>query len=90
MKQTIDQLISDPRQIDADLQKFRQDTQLLSESKANLLKRYPKRWVAIFDGKVQADAATESLVLEAITKLQIPRDRVVIRFIDKDVRRMIL
>ena len=89
-EQTILDIIGDPRRVDAELQKFRKDTLVLSSKKANLLARYSKRWVAVYDGKVQADARSVKQLLADIDTLQLPREAVVIRYIDRNVRRMIL
>jgi len=86
----IHEIIGDPKQVDADLLEFCKNTRLLSSRRARLIERYPKRWIAIFGRKVKADAPSLSQVLAKVDKLQIPRSSVVIRYIDKNQRRMIL
>lgn len=87
---TIEEIIGDPHQLDFDLQSFRKDTQILSSNRANLIDKYPKKWIAIYQGKVQANGPSINSVLQAIDKLGLPRENVVVRLIDKNVRRMIL
>ena len=83
-------IIGDPRQLDADLQEFRKNAGLLSSRKAHLIKRYPKRWIAIFGRKVLAEGDSLAQVLAKIDELHVPRGRVVTRYIDRNQRRMIL
>lgn len=87
---TIEEIIGDPKRLDAELQNFRKDTQILSSRRANLIKKYQKKWVAIYEGKVQASAPSINSVLQAVDKLGLPRENIVVRFVDKNVRRMIL
>lgn len=90
MNQTIEEIVGDPVRLDAELQKFREDTKLLSSRRVNLLKKYPKRWVAIYDGKVQADAPSLPAVLAKVAELSLPREQVVVRHVARNLRRMIL
>ena len=87
---TLAELIGDPQRLDAELQKFRQDTKLLSSKRMNLIAKYPKRWVAIYDGQVRADARSLKQVLTKVDELQLPREGVVVRYVDRTLRRMIL
>ena len=89
-EQTIEDLIGDPQRVDAELQKFRKDTQILSSKRGKLIEKYPKRWVAIYNGKVQADARSLNQVLAKLDQLQLPRESVVVRYVDRNLRRMIL
>ena len=89
-RNTIEQIIGDPKQLDAELQEFRKDSKLLSSRRAKLLSKYPKRWVAIYRGIVQADARSLNEVLSKIDDLGLPRDKVIVRYVDKDIRKMIL
>ena len=87
---TIQEIIGDPKAVDAGLQKFRNDTRVLSSKRANLIAKYPKRWVAIYDGKVQANARNLSQLLAIVDNLNLPREGIVVRYIDRNLRRMIL
>ena len=87
---TLVEIIGDPKRLDAELQKFRKDTKLLSSKRTNLIAKYPKRWVAIYDGQIQADARTLKQVLTKVDELSLPREGVVVRYVDRNFRRMIL
>jgi hypothetical protein len=87
---TIESIIGDPKQLDAELQSFRKDTGMLSSRRAMLLQKYPKRWVVIYNGKVHADARSFNEAIASADRLGLPRERVIIQFVDKNVRRMIL
>src|SRR5437660_11222961 len=90
-RREIEEMIGgDPKQVAAELEDYGKDIRILSCQWAMLLKKYPKRWIAIYKGKVQADAPGFDEILVSVDKLGIPRDGVVIRFVDKNVRRMIL
>lgn len=87
---TVAEIIGDPKQVDAELQAFRRDSKILSSRRARLIEKYPKKWVAIYDGKVQASALSLNSVLASVDKLGLPRESVVVRYVDRNLRRMIL
>ena len=87
---TLAEIIGDPKRLDAELQQFRKDSKLLSSKRMNLLAKYPKRWVAIYDGQVRADAPSLNELLVRVDALTLPRERVVVRYVDRNLRRMIL
>lgn len=80
------EIIGDPHEVDRELQQFRRDTLVLSERRANLLKRYPQRWIAIYQGKVRANAESLQQVLEKADALGLPREKLVVRFINRHPR----
>jgi len=82
--------IGDPRRLDSGLRKLQQDAKLLSSKHANLLANYPERWIALYDGQVRADAPSLERVLAEVDELSLPREEVVIRYLDRSLRRMIL
>ena len=87
---TLAEIIGDPKRLDAELQQFRKDSKLLSSRRMNLIAKYPKRWVVIYEGEVRADALTLRQVLAKVDELKLPRQSVVIRYVDRNLRRMIL
>jgi hypothetical protein len=87
---SIKEIIGDPASLDAELQEFRQNASLLSSKRDHLIGKYSKRWIAIYDHQVKADGISLNQLLGKVDELHIPRDRVVIRYIDKNARRMIL
>ncbi|MCA1595314.1 MAG: hypothetical protein LC772_02650 [Chloroflexi bacterium] len=89
-KVDIDSIIGDPRGLESDLLAFERDSRVLSTRRATLIAKYPRRWVAIFGGQVQADARTLSQLLAKVDSLGLPRQRAVIRYIDRNPRKLIL
>lgn len=87
---TLAELIGDPKRVDAELQKFRKDSRLLSSRRVNLIEKYPKRWIVIYDGEVRADARSLNQLLTKVDELNLPREEAVIRYVDRNLRRMIL
>lgn len=84
------EIIGDPQRLDADLQKFRIDAKLLSSKYRELSAKYPERWIAVYGGKVQADAGSLDHLLARMDALQIPRGKAVVRYMSQTTRRMIL
>lgn len=89
-KPTIEQIIGDPKRLDAELQEFRKNAKLLSSKRVHLIRKYAKRWVAVYDRQIKADGSSLNQLLAKVDEMQIPRNSVVIRYIDKNTRRMIL
>ncbi len=83
-------IIGDPKRLDAELQQFRKDTELFSSRRNSLLKKYPKRWVAFYHGRVRADSATLDSLLAETDRIGIPRGHIVVQFMETDLRTMIL
>jgi hypothetical protein len=82
--------IGDPKKVDKELRKFRRSSKVLSSDNPRLIDRYPKKWVAVYDGQVQAQAKTLPALMTALERLGLPKEDVIVRFIDKDDRKMIL
>ena len=85
----MDQL-GDPRDIDRELQSFRKSARALSSHHPRLIDRYQKKWVAIYEGKTQASGRTLQSVLQQVDGKGLPRERVIVRYIDRNQRTMIL
>jgi hypothetical protein len=83
-------LIGDPQQVANDLRRFRRTTRVLSSDRPRLIAEYPKRWVALYDGEVAATSRTFTSLLKSLDRKHLPREHVVIRYIDEDERIMIL
>lgn len=83
-------LIGDPKRVDSELRKFRRSSRALSSHNPRLISRYPKKWVAIYDGEVQAQAKSLSALMTQLERKGLPREDVIVRFIEKDDRVMIL
>ncbi len=69
---------------------FRQSARTLSSDRPRLIDAYLQQWVAILGGEVVAHDVSLAGVLNAIDERRVPRSRVLVRFIDENVRTMIL
>lgn len=82
--------IGNPAEVDRELQAFRRTAWALSSRHPRLIDRYPKEWVAVYRGRVRAHGRTFRSVMEQIDEKGLPRGHVIVRFIHKDGRTMIL
>jgi len=82
--------LKNPVDVDRGLQSFRKSVLALSSDRPRLIERYPKQWVAIYKGEVQAHGKTFLSVLRKVDRKKLPREHVVMRFIDRNQRTMIL
>lgn len=82
--------IGDPKKLDRELRAYRKSAQTFSSSRPRLIEKYSKQWVAVHEGKVKVAAKTFGTLLEEIEKQRLPRESLIVRFIDKDERAMIL
>ncbi len=83
-------LIGDPKRVVEDLRMFRRSTRALSSDHPRLIDKYQRKWVAVHGGKVRAKAATLRRLMASVDRRGIPRENIVVRYIDKDERIMIL
>lgn len=83
-------LIGDPKRVDGELRRFRRSAQLLSSRHARLIDKYPKQWVALHDGKLMARARTFDSLMTQVDRKKLPRAHIVVRYIDKTQRTLIL
>lgn len=89
-QQAILEVLGQPEAVMGELERFSEDTRLLSTRQAALIDRYARQWIAILDGAVVASAGTLSAVLAEADRLGLPRRRLIVRFIDRAQRTMIL
>ena len=83
-------ILENPKRVASDLREFRQTALLLSSKEPRMVDEYPHKWVALYAGKVRAHEDTYKKVLDAIDRQDIPRERVLIRYIDPNPRTLIL
>lgn len=86
----LSRLLGNPDELALQLEAFARDAEVFSSALEHLIAKYPKQWVAVYDGKVQATSPTLPGLLETLDHLQVPRDRAIVRFIDRNERTMIL
>ena len=90
MKQVILNKLGNPADIDRELQSFRKSARVLSSHHPRLIDRYQKKWVAIYDGRTRAQGRTLQSALRQIDRKGLPREHVIVRYIDRNQRTMIL
>lgn len=83
-------LLGDPRRVDRELQSFRKSAEVLSSRHERLIDKYPKQWVALHDGEVIARAKTFDALMSRVDAKKLPRSHIVVRYIDKSSRTLIL
>jgi len=83
-------ILGDPAEIDQSLTSFRESAQLLSSEHPRMIEQYSKQWVAIYDGEVRARAGTFLGLMSAAAKEALPREHLVVRYIDRNQRTMVL
>lgn len=81
--------VGDVKAIARDLREFRKTAKILSSSTPRLIDIYPDRWIAVYDGKVQFSGKTLKSVLNGAKKLNLPKERYLIRYIAKKRKTMI-
>lgn len=90
LKQLDNAIMDHPQEIAHKLQQFRRSAKFLSSRRAYLVKLYPREWIAIYEGKVKAHAHTLSSLLEEVDRQDLPRQHVVIGFLDTTEPTLIL
>jgi pyrimidine operon attenuation protein/uracil phosphoribosyltransferase len=89
-KKAVLEQLGNPTEVARGLEDFRRAAKVLSSQHPRLIDRYPKQWVAVYNGKVRARGRTFRAVLEQLDKAGVPREHAIVRFIDKNQRTMIL
>ena len=82
--------LGNPREVDRQLQDFRRAARVFSSSHPRLIDEYPNQWVAVYRDKVKAHGSTLNSVVRQVDKLGLPKESVVVRFIDRSQRTLIL
>jgi hypothetical protein len=82
--------IGNPADIDQGLERFRRAAKVLSAKHPRMIDLYDKKWIAVYQGKVVAQGKTFGSVMTQIDEKEFPREQVLVRFINKNQRTMIL
>ena len=90
LEKSVLEKLGNPSRIDKELHSFRKSAMVLSSQHPRLINRYPKRWVAVYNGKIIAVGRTLGATLRLADRRGIPREHVIVRYIDKNQRTMIL
>lgn len=88
--ETILKQIGDPREVAQGLWDYRNAARVLSSQHPRMIERYPKQWIAVYKGKIAVSGRTLRSVLEQADKRKLPREALLVRFIDRTQRTMIL
>lgn len=73
-----------------ELMAFTHSAQFLSETISRLMEEYPRQWVAVLDGRVESSADSFPEILKQVDARNLPRDKIIVRYIDKEPKTMIL
>ncbi len=84
------ELLGPPSEVAHELREFGKTAKVFSSKRANLIAKYAKRWVAVLDGAVVADGKNLAEVLANVDQAGADRKRVLIRYVDRTTRKMIL
>ena len=79
-----------PKELARQIESFQKTAERFSEEKPNLIEKYPERWVAVYEGEVIADAETMGELLDKVDKIGKPRSEILMRFLTRKPRTMIL
>ena len=90
VKEVILNQLGNPADIDRELQSFRKSARVLSSHHPRLIDRYQKKWVAVYDGKTRAQGRTLQSIWRQLDNKGLPREHVMVRYIDRNQRTMIL
>jgi len=85
-----DRIHLDPSEVAEDLRRFGEAARRLSTEHPHLLERYAGQWVSLYDGEVRATGSSLRAVLAELDLRAIPREHVVVRFLERDRRPLIL
>ena len=89
-REFVEERFGDLSKLDKELTRFSKAAKDLSSRHPRLVNKYPKRWVAVHGGKVRAHAASFNALQKQIDKKGLPRNRIIVRYIDRHRRAMIL
>lgn len=83
-------LFGDPSEVAGRLRDFRKSANVLSSSHPHLIDEYPQEWVAVHDGIVRAHSKDFRTLLRLIDEAGISRHEVIVRFIERNHRALIV
>lgn len=86
----VERVCVDPVEVGEDLDRFNRTVRVLSTEHPRLLEKYPLLWVALYDGEVRATGSTLQSVLAEVGRQELPREHVLVRFIERNPRTLIL
>lgn len=84
------QMDEHPGEVGRSLSAFQRSARVLSDSHPRLIDEYPNQWVAVADSTVIVHGNTLKQVLKQVDAEGISRADVIVRFIDRTQRTLIL
>jgi hypothetical protein len=82
-KEVLDAWGESPDAVAANLERFARSARALSSESPNLIDAHPERWVAVYNGTVEASADTVNGVMAKLDELAVPKSEVIIRFLTR-------
>jgi len=77
-------------QVQAEMERFRKDASYYEERREELLKKYPDRWVAIYNEQVVGTAKDLNRLITQLQKKEIPQGRAFVEFVTEKEDLLIL
>ena len=84
------ELIGDPDELAREMEKYREDWTAFWQIEPQLLKKYPKKWIVFYDGKLRAVGSSLPSVLEKADALGLPRGAILAQYLDPNPPTLIL
>ncbi len=78
------------RELDQELSEFREAAAVMSSEHPRLIDEYPKQWVGVYRGVIEAHGSSLMAVVKQLNKKRIPTEKTMVRYIDKTERILIL
>ena len=82
--------VGPPEDICQSLKTFRRDVNLLANQRQELTQKYPNKWVAFYNGKVELTADTLDDLLIMVDRDGIPRDKTITQYLGTKKITMVL
>jgi len=79
-----------PDRIADELNEFSKSARVLSSSRARLIKTYEKKWIGLHKGNVEIIGESIKSVLSQLSDRGLDPDETIIRYIDRDLKTLIL
>ena len=84
------QMNEEPEAIAESLRSFERAARIFSSDHPRLIDEYPEQWVAVADGRVLAHGDSLEQVLAQVDATGVARSDVIVRYIERNLRTLIL
>jgi hypothetical protein len=79
-----------PKQIATELRRFSRSVEAFSAKRPRLAQQYPRQWVGLYDGKIEAVSKSFGGVLSALKRRGIPPAQAFVQYLGTRERKLIL